>query len=204
MSTPSTWPSRIKNAAYLEWVVFAESAVKTLIFLTVASSFFAATNAIQSLMAGVPIFIAILLYLVWVLFRAFEKYKDIRPTAYTDEKYRKLRNILLLFVVGIPIIISWSMNESLYGALSPLGYWKGEFATNMESSCSRYQDILTRSAEDFRVTENKYRMGIATVFEVEGAAETLKLISGMHGNCIATGEKRRMEISKRLKELTGN
>lgn len=204
MSTPSEWLSRTKNAAYLKWIVFAEFAVKTLIFLTIASSFFAAANTVQSLQTGVPVFIGILLYFVWTLFRAFEKYRDIRPPTYTDEKFKKLRNLALLSVVCIPIVISWSMNESLYGALNPLGYWKGEFATRTESNCSTFQDMLTQSAENFRVTENKYRMGIATVFEVQGSAETLKLISNMHRDCISAGEKRRIDISKRLKELTGN
>jgi len=204
MNKHSEWLSRTKNAAYLKWIVFAESAVTTLIFLTIASSFFTAANTVQSLKSGVPVFIGILLYLVWILFRALEKYKDIRPSTYTDEKFKKLRNLALLSVVGIPIIISWSMNESLYGALNPLEYWKGESATRIESSCSTFQNMLIRSAEDFRVTENKYRIGIATVFEVQGSAETLKLISNMHRDCISAGEKRRIEISKRLNELSGN
>lgn len=198
------WLSRTKNAAYLEWIVFAESAVKTLIFCTVAGSLFAAANIIQSREYGVLVFVGILLYLVWILFRAFDKYKDLRPVNYSGERFKKIRKLALLSVVGIPIVISWSMNESLYGAINPPGYWKGELAKSTESNCSTFQDMLTRSAESFRVTQNKYNMGIATVFEMKESAEGLKLISGMHRECVSTGEKRRIETNKRLKELTRN
>lgn len=204
MITPSDLLRRAKKAAYLEWVVLAQTAVRVLIFFAVAGSFFAAANIIQSIEYGVLILAGALVFLVWLLYRAFDKYEDIRPLDYATERFLKIRRLALLSVVVIPIAVSWSINESLFGAINPPGYWREELANSTASDCSVFQDMLTRSAEEFRVTQNKYNMGIATAFEVKESAEGLKLISGLRRDCAASAESRRARATRRLNELMSN
>ena len=204
MTILSNLLTKAKKAAYLEWIGFARTVLGSLIIIAVTISFFASTDAIQSTEYGVLGLACALLFSVWISYRAFDKYEDIRPLDYSTERFTRLRKSALLAAVGIPIANSWSMNESLYGAINPPGYWRDELANSTPGNCSELQDIVARNAEELRVTQNKFRMGIATAFELKGSAEGLKLISEVHRDCLVSAESRRAKASKRLNQLKGN
>ncbi len=172
-----------------------------LIYCAVLSSLFAATAPIQSTAFGVLILVLALYSIVLILYAINEKSNEYSDSGVFEDPLLANKKLALVLVVAIPIGISWAMNESLYGALSPIGYWSEELTGINENDCSFAQDMLNRSAEEFRVTQNKFDMGIATVFEVERAAEALKVAQGLRSGCSTATEKRRTEILKRLSEL---
>ena len=197
----SNFLEKTRKDAYLEWVVFAQTALHLLIFFTIGSSFFAALNLIQSIQYGVLVFTCVLLILVWIFYRMFDWYEDIRPMNYGSDKFLKLRKFALLGVACLPIATSWLLNESLYGAINPPGYWREELKGGSASDCQPLQEVLARSAEEFRVIQNKYYMGIATAFEVKEYADSIGMISGLHRDCVAAKEKRREKATHRLNKL---
>lgn len=204
MPTLSNLLSRAKNAAYLEWIGFARTVLGSLIIIAVTISFFASTNAIQSTEYGVLGLSCALLFFVWISYRTFDKYEDFRPLDYSTERFTRFRRLALLAAVVIPIAVSWSMNESFYGAINPPGYWKDELANSTSGNCSEFQDMLARTAEEFRVTQNKFRMGIATAFELKGSAEGLKQVGEWHRDCLTSAASRRAKATKRLNQLKDN
>ncbi|MBK7955708.1 MAG: hypothetical protein IPK02_18165 [Candidatus Accumulibacter sp.] len=113
----------------------------------------------------------------------------------------KAKKLAFAVVALVAIGISWISNETLYGAINPVGYWKAELANTAEKDCSTFKELLARSAEEARVVGNKYQMGIATAFEVKESVESLKLFNDMHFSCATSAEKRRTEVRKRLTQL---
>lgn len=190
-----------RTFTYAVWRRVASSIVWILILCALLGSFLAASDTVQSFEYGVVALILVLSLVLWTLFDLFDVISDLRPAGYSEDQIAGAKKLALVSVVVIPIGISWTTNESLYGALNPIGYWSEELTSVKESDCSFSQSMLNQSAEEFRVTQNKFDMGIATVFEVRHAAEFLKLAQGMHRDCFTAAEKRRTEILKRLSEL---
>lgn len=182
----------------------AFSIVWILILCTLFGSFLAASDTVQSFEYGVAALILVLCLMLWTLFDLFDVIPDLRPTGYSEDQIAGAKKLALVSVVVIPFGISWAMNESLYGAVNPVGYWNEEFKHTKESDCSFIQDMLTRSAENFRVTQNKFNMGIATTFELEESAKSVQMVSGMQRDCVTAAEKRRMEIGSKLSKLRKN
>jgi len=192
------------KAAYLEWVIFAQTMVNVLIFLCFAFSFFAVNNAIQSVEYGVFGFAGALVFIVWFLFRIIDRYEDIRPKHYSEERFNNVKKLALLSVACIPIILSWFMNETLYGAINPIGYWRGELAEARGSNCADVRAALMSSIEGFQVSKKRMDMGIASFSDVQASVEVLKIFQRAYGDCVSTEHKRRTAINNRLNKLTGN
>ncbi len=108
--------------------------------------------------------------------------------------------IVALAILG-PLAISWNSNETLYGALNPVGYWRDQASLTTEGGCKFMRSILAHSAEKYQVAANKHDMGIATSTEVIEAAESLKVLSGIQSQCIQTEQARALKTTARLKEL---
>lgn len=190
-----------RTFTYAVWRRVASSIVWMLILCALLGSFLAASDTVQSFEYGVAALILVLCLVLWTLFDLFDVIPDLRPTGYSGDKVGGAKKLALVSVVVVPIGISWTMNESLLGALNPIGYWSEELTRINESDCTFFRDMLNRSAENFRVTQNKYDMGIATVFEVKHAAESLELAQGMQKDCFTAAEKRQTVVRKRLTDL---
>lgn len=158
---------------------------------------------VQSVPFGVVLVCLSLLFLTWFLFSILLKYKILFPSSVSEDQVIGFSKIALAFVFFVPIGMSWAENETLYGALNPIGYWQSENKATSEADCSIYQQWAEGALENFRVAENKFNMGIATTSELREAGESLKFSSSLFVKCLNDTRLRKELIRSRLNILDG-
>ena len=130
-----------------------------------------------------------------------KKFPWILPSDVGVAFIRKAHKMIIVLAIAAPLIISWVSNETLYGALNPVGYWRDQAHKRNESGCEMLRESLFNSAEKYQVEVKKYDLGIATSAEVRAAIASVKLLSEMHGQCVQAENMRVSKAVARLKEL---
>lgn len=136
-------------------------------------------------------------------FGLVRKFPWLLPSNLGKALVEKLHKPLVVAFIVVPLAISWASNETLYGALNPIGYWREQVSRRDDGSCDLMKSTVAHAAEEYQVAANKYNMGIATSAEVKEAVESLKLFSGIHDQCVRTERERRAKAVARLRELEG-
>lgn len=102
-----------------------------------------------------------------------KKFPWLLPSDVGVERVERVHTPLVILAIVVPFAISWTSNETLYGALNPVGYWHDQASKEKEDDCELVRSTLTQFFEKYQVAVNKYNMGIATSAEVNEAAESL-------------------------------
>jgi len=134
-------------------------------------------------------------------FALVKRFPWLLPSNVGSTLIEKAHKPLVVVAIAAPLAISWTSNETLYGALNPIGYWREQASKTSGGNCELMRSTVAYAAEEYQVAANKYNMGIATSSEVKTAAESLKLISGIHNQCVQTERERHVKALARLKEL---
>lgn len=152
----------------------------------------------------IPYGVAILcVFLGWLMHTAvgfLARHRWILPSDAGGAFLERSHKLVVALAVIAPLLISWMSNQTLYGALNPIGYWRDQ-ASKKEGSCEMMRSVLANAAERYQVAENKYRMGIATSGEVRTEAESTKLLAEMYEQCRRTEQERVANAVARLQEI---
>lgn len=100
----------------------------------------------------------------------------------------------------LPLAFSWGINGEIEATLSPADHWRNE-ATASQNLCRSSQSLVVTAADSFRVEQNKFNMGIATVDELKSSAGTLKMFGDMHKDCQQKAIDRKNVIAENLLRL---
>jgi len=124
--------TKIKTDLYRGWIDFARSSRHVLVLLIVILSIASTTPDVQKQAYGVLGVSTALTWASWALYKAFKNHPDSRPVNYGSAAYRRYRWIIVTMAFFLPIIVSWQKNETLYGAINPIGYWKEQLSNTTE------------------------------------------------------------------------
>lgn len=126
-----------------------------------------------------------------------------KPKLMAELYFKKLyqhRFIHMGLLAIIPIAFSWAMNGEIEASLSPASYWKKESLVS-QNLCTATRSTVEISADTYRVTQNKFNMGIATVEELKGSASVLKIFGDAHKECQQKAIARKNVIAENLLRL---
>ena len=193
--------SKNSNSRF-RWAEVVEVLLTLGFVFTLLMSFLAASHTVQSTEYGVVLLGVAIAFVTHKFLSVMAGKEQFRPVEVPWHLVEQWRHLIVLGALLLPIIVSWSVNGSLAAAWNPIGYWKSEQQEARKADCIVLRDVLVSSAEQLQVAQNKYRMGIATTSEVTEAAESLKLVSGIHKSCLAEAQAREARATKRLNELT--
>jgi hypothetical protein len=190
-----------KREIFSKWLVFVQMAVSISISCVIVVSFFSSIPEIQSIDYGVLKFAGVLFLVVWLIYMIFDKYQTIHPVGHPAGSVGKVRKLSLTAVLIIPVAVSWIANGSFYGAINPLGFWNDELLRNSPSKCLVFEQVLAGGADELRVTQNKFRKGLATARELEISVQVFQAFTESHGLCLRSAASRLQEAEKRLSGL---
>lgn len=117
-----------------------------------------------------------------------------------SKKLYKHRFVHMSALALLPIAFSWAMNGEIEASLSPANHWRSE-AKASQNLCNSSKSLVEISADNFRVVQNKFNMGIATVEELKSSAGGIKMFGDMHKECLQKANDRKNEIFGNLSRL---
>lgn len=160
---------------------------------------FSLLEPIQRQSYGVLMFALALAFVFFGVTQWIEEHpKLLEQMVFTRLHKKKCWQISALVI--LPIFFSWLENDSIIGAVSPPDYWKGQ-ANTTDTTCDGTKSIVASAADSYRVTENKFNMGIATVDELKSSLQVLKILADTNKECLSSAQTRRNEIARHLKRL---
>ncbi len=102
----------------------------------------------------------------------------------------------------LPIGTSWYENETLKGALNPIGYWRSELAKEQADRCQSYTTALERQKEQVLVANRKFDLEIITPTEYRQEVTAWKLMEEITEACIKKSDERIQAIQNRITILS--
>jgi len=102
----------------------------------------------------------------------------------------------------LPIGTSWHENETLKGALNPIGYWRSELAKEQADRCQTFKAALQRQKEQVLVADRKFDLQIITPTEYRQEIAAWKLMEEVTVGCIKQSDERIQAIQNRIAILS--
>lgn len=173
--------------------------VELLTLTALSATALALTDAVQSAPMGPALLSAALAFAVHWLSTAESALERRKEEVQDDAAKFQWKRILSAAI--IPIALSWSLNETPYGALNPSDYWRREHKEANEENCKAQQVELYNAAESVQISQKKHELGIETSKNLLDDIATLKIAADIMKKCKSKSEERRVEVQKRLQQL---